>query len=68
MGFAGAWSGGIVSIEKLAYRPKEAAEALGISLSQVYALIRDKQLKATHPSSRLTLISRDAIREFLNAA
>lgn len=54
--------------EKLGYRPKEAAEAIGVSLSQVYALIAEGKLKATHLSSRLTIISKEAIQEMLRAA
>lgn len=54
--------------EPLAMKPRQAAEALGISLSQVYSLMKEGKLKATHLSSRLTLIPIESIKAMLGAA
>ena len=54
-------------ITRLAYRPAEAAKALGVSRSQVYAWIKDGRLNANHMSEKLTLIPAGEIEKMLAA-
>lgn len=55
-------------LDRVSYKPCQAAEAMGISVAQVYALIKEKKLKAVHLSSRLTLVSAESMRELLKGA
>ena len=58
-------------MERLAYRPREVAEVLGLPLSTVYDLIHRHVLRAVNikkPGARrgLVRIPADAIQEFLS--
>jgi excisionase family DNA binding protein len=50
---------------RLAFEPAEAAEALSISRTQIYRLIKAGDLRARRCGSRL-LISRRALEEYLD--
>lgn len=54
--------------DKLAYTPREAAKALGISRAQVYVLINNGTLKPTRISARIQLIPADVIQALLHPA
>ena len=56
------------AITRLAYRPAEAAKALGVSRSQVYAWIKEGKLNAKHFTEKLTLIPVGEIERMLAAA
>ncbi|MDW8356790.1 helix-turn-helix domain-containing protein [Thermus sp.] len=53
-------------INKLALTPEELAEALGISLSTTYNLIRVGRIRHTRVGRRI-LVPLSAVEEFLNA-
>lgn len=51
--------------DRLSYKPAEAARLLGVDERTVYRLIASGELAARRVSSRLTLISRQALYDFL---
>lgn len=50
---------------RLAYRPAEAARLLGVDTRTVYRLIASGALRGTRHTSKLTLVSRQALYDFL---
>jgi len=54
------------SLERLAYRPNDAAEVLGVSRDRLFRLIKSGEL-ASVKYGRTRLISRRAIERFLEA-
>lgn len=54
--------------QRLAYRPAEAARLLGVDERTVYRLIASGQLTARRISARLTLVTRQALFDFLGVA
>lgn len=52
------------TIERLAYSPSEAAEALGVSRQHIYALIQRGELRTTTAGSR-RLVPLSALVELL---
>jgi excisionase family DNA binding protein len=57
-----------MAVERLAYRPAEAAEALGISRSKLYELLAASDPSVRLPSFKLghsIRIPADALREWL---
>jgi excisionase family DNA binding protein len=57
----------IGSVEKLLYRPKEAATAIGASPSWVYARIEDGSLKCVRLAGRMVRIRHEDLLEFIEA-
>lgn len=57
---------GAVSQLKQNYRPKEAAEYLGVSLATVWNYIGDNKLQARKISSRVTIIPLDSLEALIN--
>ena len=55
------------SLEKLLYRPKEAATLVGVSPSWVYARIEDGSLKCVRLAGRMVRIRREDLLEFIEA-
>jgi len=53
-------------VEKLLYRPKEAAQALGASPSWVYARIEDGSLPAVRLAGRMVRIKRTDLLKFID--
>lgn len=53
------------TVERLAYRPQEAAAALGISKSRVYELMATGQLHYRQVSTQCRLVPRAAIDAYL---
>ncbi len=51
---------------KQAYRPKEAAEYLGVSVSCLWNYIAQNKLKTRKLSSRVTVISKSDLDAFLD--
>jgi excisionase family DNA binding protein len=51
--------------ERLSYKPAEAARLLGVDQRTVRRLVAAGKLAAIRPSSGLTLISRQALYDFL---
>jgi excisionase family DNA binding protein len=51
-------------MEKLLYRPKEAAEALGMGRATVYNLMRSGRLRSIKDGG-MRLITLDAIRDYI---
>jgi excisionase family DNA binding protein len=51
-------------MDKLLYRPKEAAAALGISKSALYGLIRAKRIRSVK-DGKFRFITADALREYV---
>ena len=54
-------------VEKLLYRPKEAATLIGASPSWVYARIEDGSLRCVRLAGRMVRIRRDDLLEFIEA-
>lgn len=54
-------------IEKLLFRPKEAATVIGASPSWVYARIEDGSLKCVRLAGRMVRIRREDLLEFIEA-
>jgi excisionase family DNA binding protein len=52
-------------VERVAFNPAEAAEALGLSRTQVYRLIKNGELRARHCGTRVLIPCR-ALDEYLN--
>ncbi len=52
------------SIERVLFRPKEAAIVLGTSTSWVYARVSDGSLPAVRLGGRMVRIRRDDLMEF----
>ena len=50
---------------KQAYRPKEAAEYLGVGLSTIWLYIAQNKLKTKKLSSRVTVITKSDLDAFL---
>jgi excisionase family DNA binding protein len=55
------------SLEKLLYRPKEAATLIGVSPSWVYARIEDGSLKCVRLAGRMVRIRYEDLLEFIEA-
>ena len=55
---------GVTSMEKLLYRPKEAAQALGIGRATLYDLIRSGRLRSVKDGG-MRFISLDALRDYI---
>lgn len=53
-------------IERLAYKPIEAAELLGVSRSRLFQLLRSGELESVR-YGRTRLIPRSSLERFLNA-
>lgn len=53
------------TVEKLLFRPKEAAIVLGASPSWVYARIEDGSLKAVRLAGRMVRIKREDLVAFI---
>ncbi len=53
-------------MERLAYSPAEAAEALGVSRPTIYTLIKQKDFPTLKVGTR-TLIPVDRLKEWLDA-
>lgn len=53
-------------VERLAFSPQEAADAMGVDRKTVYSWINAGQLRAFH-AGRRTLIGREALMEFIAA-
>jgi excisionase family DNA binding protein len=51
-------------MDKLLYRPKEAAAALGISKSVLYGLIRSNRIRSVK-DGKFRFITADALREYV---
>jgi len=51
-------------MDKLLYRPKEAAAALGISKSVLYGLIRSNRIRSLK-DGKFRFITADALREYV---
>ena len=51
-------------MDKLLYRPKEAAAALGISKTVLYGLIRANRIRSIK-DGKFRFITADALREFV---
>lgn len=54
-------------VEKLLYRPKEAAQVIGASASWVYARIEDGSLPAVRLAGRMVRIKRSDLMKFIEA-
>lgn len=54
--------------DRMSYKPAEAARLLGVDERTVRRLIASGRLAATRPSARLTLISRQALYDFLGVS
>ena len=52
-------------VERLAFRPAEAAEALGVSVTHIYRLLQNGDIRARRCGSRL-LVSRRALEDYLH--
>jgi predicted site-specific integrase-resolvase len=48
------------------YRPKKAAELLGIGLSTFWLYVKNKKLVVTKLSPRVTVVSDDELNRFLS--
>jgi excisionase family DNA binding protein len=53
-----------MTVEKLAYRPEEAAEASGLGRSTIFNLLRSGELESLKVG-RARLIPVDALRKFI---
>lgn len=53
-------------VEKLLYRPKEAAQVIGASPSWVYARIEDGSLPAVRLAGRMVRIRRTDLLKFID--
>ncbi len=53
-------------MDKLLYRPREAATALGISKTVLYGLIRANKIRSIK-DGKLRFITADALREYVQA-
>ena len=53
-----------MAVEKLAYRPKEAAAALGVSRETIFARIKDGSLRSVK-AGKARLIMADELRRYL---
>jgi excisionase family DNA binding protein len=53
-------------MEKLLYRPKEAASVLGISKTVLYGLIRANRIRSIK-DGKFRFITADALREYVRA-
>ncbi len=51
-------------MDKLLYRPKEAAEALGIGRATVYGLIRSGRLRSVKDGG-MRFVTLDALRDYI---
>jgi excisionase family DNA binding protein len=54
-------------MSKLAYTVAEAAEAMGLGTRAVEKLIRTRKLRAVRGAGHVTIVSRVAIEEYLEA-
>ena len=55
-----------ITDNKRAYRPKEAASYLGISLSQFWNLVKKGELKTVKLSESVTIITKENLDHFLD--
>lgn len=55
------------TVDKLLYRPREAATAIGTSPSFVYARIQDGSLRAVRLAGRAVRIRKEDLLAFINA-
>lgn len=51
-----------MTIERVAYKPTEVAEALGVSRSRVYAWIAEGSIRTTHVGTRLRIPATELAR------
>jgi excisionase family DNA binding protein len=52
-------------LQKRGFRPPEAAIYLGVSVRTLYSYIHDGKLKATKPSNRVTVITKESLDSLL---
>lgn len=56
-----------VSMQKEAYRPKEAAHYLGIGLSTFWLFVKESKIKTKKLSTRTTVVTKEELDRFLAA-
>ena len=52
--------------EKRGYRPKEASQYLGVSLSHLWGLIKNGDLKSIKLSDKVTILTKETLDSFLD--
>ena len=53
-------------MQKINYRPKEAAQYLGVGLSTIWLYIRQNKIKTKKISDRVTIISKSDLDSFIS--
>ena len=53
--------------EKRGFRPKDAADYLGISISQFWNLAKSGEIKTIKLSEKVTIITKEVLDDFLNS-
>ncbi|WP_373033425.1 helix-turn-helix domain-containing protein [Sulfurovum sp.] len=59
---------GVYTMEKQNFRPKEAAEFLGVGLSTIWMYVKQGKIKTTKLSERVTIIQRKELEIFMGGA